>query len=73
VVAHLFSPVAFDTFGVAGDETRKMLKSLSKRLVEATKESRAGEYLLQRFSLEIVRGNAVSVMGTFNMNSPQLH
>jgi hypothetical protein len=71
-VAHMFTPIAFDTFGVAGEETRSTLKSLAKRLVVATKEARAGEYLLQRLSLEIIRGNAISVMGTFNSNAPQL-
>jgi hypothetical protein len=67
-----FVPIAFDTFGIAGQETRSFLKELSKRLIQSTKEKRAGHFMMQRISLEIIRGNSISVMGSFVTKDGQL-
>jgi hypothetical protein len=70
---HIFAPLAFDTFGVPGSSTRPILKDVCNRLVAATHERRAGEYLLQRISLEIVKGNTISILGTFKDKSPEMN
>jgi hypothetical protein len=67
-LTHIFSPLAFDTLGVPGADTRRTLKEVCKRLILATGEIKAGDYLMQRLSIEIVRGNAISVLGTFSEN-----
>ena len=40
---------------------------ISRRIAESTGEPRSGEFLRQRLSIEIQRGNAVSVLGTTDM------
>ena len=59
-----FQPAAFETMGVWGPSTTEFLKDLSQRIAHQTGEPRAGEYLRQRISIEIQRGNAISVLGT---------
>ena len=42
--------------------------SLGQRLYAATGNARSGEYLLQRLSLEILRGNAGSIVGSLEQS-----
>ena len=69
---NIFMPLAFDTFGVPGSDTTEIIKDVGRRLQKATGEPRVSEYLMQRLSIEIVRGNAVSVLGSFDDASPHL-
>ena len=62
--AYLFQPVAFETLGVVGDRTDDFLRDLGKRVSNETSQPRAGEYLLQRLSIDVQRGNAVAVTAT---------
>jgi hypothetical protein len=63
--SYTVQPIAFDTMGVPGRDTRAFLKDMGKRLRKATGELRSGEFLAQRISIEITRANAVSILGTF--------
>ena len=70
---HLFSPLAFETLGGPGVLTKKLLNDVGRKLALATGDKRAGEYLLQRLSLDVQRGNAASVRGTLaRWTSPSL-
>jgi hypothetical protein len=62
--AYEFVPLGFETLGAMGRSTRDLVDFLGRRLVVATGNSRAGEYLLQRLSLAILRGNVGSVVGS---------
>ena len=59
----IFVPIGFETFGPWGTEAKAFIASLGKKLREKTGESRSAEFLKQRFSIEIQRGNAASVLG----------
>ena len=59
-----FQPIAFETMGVWGPPAHEFLKDLSNRVANQTGEPRACEYLRQRISIEIQRGNAIFVLGT---------
>ncbi|XP_055345959.1 uncharacterized protein LOC129593591 [Paramacrobiotus metropolitanus] len=59
-----FAPLAFETFGVSSPACMKFLRELGARLKNATGERRSFEFLLQRLSIEIQRGNALSVTST---------
>ena len=63
-----FTPLAFETFGAIGPETAIFLKKLGKRMRENTGEARSLDFLLQRVSIAIRRGNAISIRDTFNDN-----
>ena len=59
-----FNPVGFETFGSWGSGAKDLVKEVAAKIEEQTGESRAEQFLQQRISLEIQRGNAVSVLGT---------
>ena len=59
-----FVPVAIETSGAIGPTTRVFLRELGQRLGQVTGEARSYNYLLQRLSVAIQRGNAASVLGS---------
>ena len=61
---YFVSPLTFETLGGPGPQTKTLLVTVGQLLMEATGCSRAGEFLLQRLSLDVQRGNAAAVMGT---------
>ncbi|KAJ0171402.1 hypothetical protein K1T71_012952 [Dendrolimus kikuchii] len=71
---HKLPPVTFDHI----DATRllkdililqKLFKNIKKRLVDTTRDRKAGAYLAQRISLCIQRGNAASLLDTMPSDS----
>jgi len=64
-----FVPVAVETLGALGAGAMELLHELGRRITESTGERRAMEYLLQRLSVAIQRGNAASVLGTVGQES----
>ena len=60
---YLFEAVVFESLGSTSDRTGTFLQELTTKLRTATGDSRAGEYLLQRLALCLVRGNAAAVLG----------
>ena len=59
---YVFTPVAFETLGVPGEQTATFLNELGRRLAQVTGDRLQGEYLWQRASLCIQRGNAASIL-----------
>ena len=64
VLSHHFVPFAIETSGVLGQAALGLLSDLGRRLHRATGEPRSREYLVQRLSIAIQRGNAAAVLGT---------
>ena len=60
----IVQPVGFETMGSWGAGAKAFLTDVGNRVKQATGNLRALEFLRQRVSIEIQRGNAASVMGT---------
>ena len=58
---YFFQPVAAETTGAMGPETLRFVKDLGHRIFQTTGEFRSTEYLFQRLSVAIQRGNAISL------------
>ena len=63
---HNFVPiaVAVETLGVVGEEGSIFFKDLGRRITDETQEQQSHQFLLQKVSITVQRGNAVSVLGT---------
>ena len=64
--SHDFAPVAVETSGVLGPRSLSFVKELGRRLRCQTGEVKSSTYLIQRLSMAVQRGNAISILGTFN-------
>ena len=61
--SHSFTPVAIETLGVIGPRSMLFLRDLGRRIALESGEPRSTDYLLQRLSVAVQRGNAASVQG----------
>ena len=59
---HHLQPVAIETTGVYGKSTAPFLSGLAKKLVDVSGDPRECQWLHQRLSLAVVRGNAASIL-----------
>ena len=59
-----FIPIAIETLGVPGDEALSFFHDLGQRIAVATAEPRSFQFLMQRLSVAIQRGNAACIVGT---------
>ena len=59
-----FVTVAVETLGALGEEAENFFRELGRRITAVTGEMRATEFLFQRLSVAIQRGNVSSVLGT---------
>ena len=57
-------PVAIGTMGAPGASTDSFHRDLGRRIELASGDRRATEFLLQRVSVEVQRGNAAAVQGS---------
>ena len=60
--SHDFTPVAVETSGVFGPKTMSLIKEVEKRLRSQSGDQKATSYLIQRLSMAVQRGNAVSIL-----------
>ena len=60
----IVQPIGFETRGSWGADAKAFLTEVGSRVKQATGNARAMEFLRQRVSTEIQRGNAAAVMGT---------
>ena len=63
---HMSTKLACESLGVFGAETLSFLKDLGHRLHKTTGDSQSYQFLLQRLSVAIQRGNSTSVLGTLS-------
>jgi len=64
-----FIPVAVETLGALGVDAATFFKDLGARVKTVTQERRSFEFLMQRVSVAIQRGNAACILGTLPFNS----
>jgi len=57
-----FQPVAIETTGVYGKSTAPVLSGLTKKFVDVSGDPRGYQWLHQRLSLAVARGNAASIL-----------
>ena len=65
-------PIAIESSGACGPRTMEFLKELGERMRKATGEESSFLYLLQRLSVAVQRGNALSILGTSAGGPPDL-
>jgi len=59
---YYFQPVAIETTGVYGKSVALFLNCLAKKLVDISGDPRERQWLHQRLSLAVVRGNTTSIL-----------
>mgnify|MGYP003471411228 CR=1 FL=1 len=59
-----FTPIAVETLGALGEEASAFFRELGQRIATATGEPRSCQFLLQRLSVYVQRGNAACILGT---------
>ena len=62
---YFFTPVGMETLGSWGVEAWNLVREIGRKLAEQTGEPRATSFLAQKISIELQRGNASSILGTF--------
>ena len=62
-------PIAVETLGALGNEASHFFRDVGNRIVSATKEPRSYQFLMQRLSVAVQRGNAACVLGTVQSSS----
>jgi hypothetical protein len=62
----IFSPLAFETFGPWGPESKALIWTIGQKITEKTGNERATEFLRQRISIEIQQENAASILNTYS-------
>ena len=61
---HCFSPLAIETMGVLGPKSLALVREIGRRITGESGEPRSTDYLLQRLSVAVQRGNSASVCGS---------
>ena len=61
---HIFVPVVVETLGACGPKTLRFLTDLGHCLRSVTGEMNSRNYLFQRISVAIQKGNTASILGT---------
>ena len=64
---HTFVPLAFETLGAWGEQAKAFVSDLGRRVTAVTGDLTSPvttEYMRQRLSIALQRGNALSVRGT---------
>lgn len=64
IIDHEFVAFAVETLGSFGNDAKCFVDVLGKLLNDASGDSRAKSFFIQRISLAIQRGNIASIMGT---------
>ena len=68
-----FVPVAVETLGALGEGADQLFHELGRRITLITGERRSTEFLFQRLSIVIQRGNTASVLGAVGLDSSVAH
>ena len=63
-IARDFVPTAIETLGTWGSAGLSFVNELGRRISAVSGDARATDFLKQRLSLAVQRGNAASVLGT---------
>ena len=61
---HLFEPLAVETSGVIGPSSTRFLNELGHKIRRVTGEHQETEWLYQRVSIAVARGNAAALLAS---------
>ena len=64
--SHMFCPISIETMGAMGPRSLTLVKEVGRRIMAETGEAKSTDYLLQRLSIAVQRGNCASVLGGMN-------
>ena len=67
--SYMFETFRVETLGSWGPSVHLVFRGIAKRLVESSRDQRAGLFLGRRISIAIQRGNAASLLGTCPIDS----
>ena len=67
---HYVAPLAIETSGVFGPGTQEFVTELGRRLIWVSGDPLARSHVIQQISVAVQRGNAASVLGTFEHCNP---
>ena len=65
---YLFQPVSLETTGAVGPDFMPFLKEFGLQIRRVTGEACSFVFLMQRFSVAVQTGNAISVLGTLELS-----
>ena len=65
---HIFAPIAIDTSGSWNEQAIETFQEIGRRMTKATNDANETLYLIQRLSVAMQRGNAVSFVTLFQNN-----
>ena len=60
--SYRFEPIAIDTLGAYGPTTKNIIREIGKLITDKTGETRETQWLKQRLSIAVQRGNALSIL-----------
>ena len=60
---YLLTPIALETLGCMGPETKIFIEKLGKIMKKNSGEMRSTDYLLQKISIAIQRSNSACILG----------
>ena len=63
---YVFARISVETLGSTGPMSMQFVQDLSRHLIAATGDKRAGHYFRQRLGIAVQRGNALAVMGSMD-------
>ena len=61
--SHWFCPLSIETMGAMGPRTLDLVRDVGRRIGMETGEPRSTDFLLQRLSVAVQRGNCAAVLG----------
>ena len=61
--SHLFCPLSIETMGAMGPRSLDLVREVGRRIAMETGEPQSTDFLLQRLSVAVQRGNCASVLG----------
>ena len=67
-----FVPVAVETSGTFGPEAKSFFRDLGARIKHASGDKMAHNFLIQRISVAIQRGNCMAILGTMMLDTPPI-
>jgi hypothetical protein len=67
---YIFKGLAFETLGPWCKEAIDLINVIGTRLIAKSGDSKSKKFLFERISLDIQRGNAVTIRDTFSDSRP---
>ena len=70
VWTHHVAPLAIETSGMFGPGTQEFVTELDRQLIQVSGDPLVRSQMIQQISVAVQKGNAASVLGTFEHSNP---